>query len=763
VGGESQPRDEDPLVVLGAALRRRRISRGLSLRVLARKLGLSGHSGIVDYERGRRLVPGDLMDAYQRVLADTSGELSRLRDAVLTARATAPVAAGDASGPEIAMSVPFPADLADFVGRDWELAELEALLDHPPSHTAPVVLAISGPPGVGKTSVAVHLAHRLASRYPDALFYLDLHGTAPESTDTGAALWRLLRGLGVPATEIPPDSDDRSALFRSLLYHQRTLVLLDDAAHEDQVRALLPAGPQALVVVTSRSPLSGLEAAHHLRLDRMRPDAAVDLLASVIGRARVLAEPEAAACIVEYCGLLPLATRIAAARLASWPQATLADWADTLADARQRLDWLESGDRAVRAAFAASYEALPADAQRLLRRLALIPGTGFGADAAGAVLGEPATVARQLLSALADVGLVQPADAPGRYRFHDLITLFAEERLDVDDDLAARERAMRRLVEWALRTADEAGRMLDPSGYTSPGPNRAFVTATAATRWLDDELPTVVGAVRTATKEDRAELVFPLVVSLPWFLDLRSHWETLRELGEHALASARQRDDRHQETLALNCLGLALHELRQPEEAATRCRQALDLATLDDDPMEQAAALNRLGRALTTMDRAAEAIGHLEQAILLNQAQGYRWEEATARNHLGLALRTLSRQEEAAEQHKRAATLFHAIGAVRGEGMARAQLGQTLSEAGRAEDAAIQYQLALARFLDGHDDWGQALALYGLGRMSWALGRTDEAADQLQRSALLFKNQNDPYRQTESLRLLSQINDITAE
>ncbi|WP_143268777.1 tetratricopeptide repeat protein [Amycolatopsis vastitatis] len=315
--GESHERER--LEVFGATLRRRRLEAGLSLRALARQLGLSGHSGLVDYESGRRLLPADLLSACEEVFGDTAGELRRLWQAVHVRRAQS--VTPEHSAPP-ARAVPFPADLADFAGRDWELAELESLLDHR-SGQAPSLIVISGPPGAGKTSIAVHLAHRLAGRYPDALLYVDLRGTARPPLDPVAALGRLLHGSGVRAAAIPAERDDRSALLRAELYSRRALLLLDDAADEDQVRPLLPAGARNTVVITSRSPLAGLESAHHLSLTGLRSPAAVELFAAIVGAARVLAEPAAAAEIVRHCGLLPLAIRIAAARLAQWPAASL--------------------------------------------------------------------------------------------------------------------------------------------------------------------------------------------------------------------------------------------------------------------------------------------------------------------------------------------------------------------------------------------------------------------------------------------------------
>jgi tetratricopeptide (TPR) repeat protein len=741
------------LEAFGTTLRRHRLEAGLSLRVLARRLGLSGHGGLVDYEFGRRLLPADLLSACEEVFGDTGGELRRLWQAVHVGRSQSVKPKQSAPSERV---VPFPAGLADFAGRDWELAELESLLDHR-SDRAPSVIVVSGPPGVGKTSIAVHLAHRLASSCPDSLLYVDLRGAADPPLDPAAALGRLLRGVGVRPAAIPAELEDRSALLRGELYSRRALLLLDDAADEDQVRPLLPAGHRNIVIITSRSSLAGLASAHHLLLKGLRPPAAVELFTAIVGAARVLAEPAAADEIVRHCGLLPLAIRIAAARLAQWPAASLAAWAELLADTGQRLDQLEAGDRAVRSVFSTCYLALPEPARCALRRLALVPGPNFDEQAAAAVTGQPRPTARKTLATLANVGLVQADGNPGRYRFHDLIGLFAHERLAGEDDAATRECARHDLVTWALSTADEAGKMLDPSGFTQAAPNGPHPSVPAAIRWLDNEFATVVGALRIAAGAHQATLVFPLLLSLPWYLDLRYQWESMRELGEHGLAVARELGDTHQETFALNCLGLALRELGSLDEAARCSEHALTLAMTNGDEMEQATSHYRLGATLIALNRAADAIPHLETAIRLNDEHQQPWDLASSINRLGLALRALGRYTEAAALHQQALTIFESIDAIRSAGMARTHLGFTLSELGRHTDAATQHACALAHFRDGHDEWGQALARYGLGTVAVALDNPAEAAEHLRLSALLFGNQNDPRRQAQAIELLTTL------
>ncbi|PPK63679.1 NB-ARC domain-containing protein [Actinokineospora auranticolor] len=719
-GGTCVYRD---LSAFGAELRRRRVSRGLSLRTLARKLGLPGHSGLVDYEQGRRLVPAHLLEAFSRVLDDGNGELRRLHDLVLASRADP--APGVFTPERTVPASPFPADLADFVGRERELADVEAWLDRPAAGAASRVLAVSGPPGIGKTSVAVRLAHRLAERRPDVSLYLDLGGSGPAPLDVGQALHRMLVGLGLPETGIPADLDDRAALLRSVLCGRRALILLDDVADERQVRPLIAGGP-TITVLTSRNPLEGLDGAHHVPLAGLAPGAAVDLLAAVIGPARVAVEPDAAHELVELCALLPLAIRLLATRLATWPRCPLADRVHDLAVAEQRLDLLRAGDRTVRGVLTAAHDALPDPARRLFRRLSLVPGRHFGVDAAAVALGVTPATAGELLRAVVDAGLAQAAPTPDRYRFHDIVALFAADRCAAEETSADQEKIQADLVSWALTTAARAAGLLDPSGRATPDPDSPLRTARAATRWLDEEIDTVTDAIRRATAAGRADLVHPLTASLPCYLDLRTRWDVMEELGTHARALAVETGDRRQEAVALNCLGLASRESGRPAAAIRYCKQAGLVAGTTGDVLAEGIALEGWGHALVTAHRQAEAVPILRQAVALLATQPHRWYEAGALNQLGRALREVRHHDEAVTRHEEAIAVFQEIGAVRGEGLARTHLGDTLAAAGRLTDAAAAHALAYEHFARDSDEWGQALALRGLTTARLAQGRQVE-------------------------------------
>jgi transcriptional regulator with XRE-family HTH domain len=310
-----------------------------------------------------------------------------------------------------------PADVEAFVGRGPELA---ALADHQNANTATVV-AIDGMAGAGKTALAVHAAHRLTPRFPDGQLFVNLHGhtRAMAPVDPGDALARVLRALGVADERIPEHVDDRAALYRSVVADREVLIVLDNAADEDQVRPLLPAGPGCRLIVTSRRRLSGLDDTRTLSLDVLLPEEAVALFTRTVGQEQVRGAPAGVlAAIVERCGLLPLAIRIAAVRLQARPTWSARHLLDRLND--DRLAELTAGRHSVTAALDLSYQRLSEDQRRVYRLLGSHAGPEFGLDEAAAVQDTTVMRARRLLDQLLDVHLLQEP-APCRYRFHDLV------------------------------------------------------------------------------------------------------------------------------------------------------------------------------------------------------------------------------------------------------------------------------------------------------------------------------------------------------
>jgi DNA-binding SARP family transcriptional activator len=366
-----------------------------------------------------------------------------------------PAAAGPlpASPPRPGM---LPPDVADFTGREAVVGRLSELLGGAGEATAVPVAVLAGTAGVGKTTLAVHLAHRLRDRFPDGQLFVDLHGSGPTPVEPAEVLARFLRALGSGGADLPDRLDERVELYRALLAERRVLVVLDDAARHDQVRPLLPGGPGCAVLVTGRRGLTGL-GTDLTRLDVLGRPAALQLLGRVAGPDRLAAEPDAAVLLVERCGRLPLAIRIAGGRLARRQHRSLCWLADRMADERTRLDELALGDLAVRPRLEAVYRRLDAGSKRLLRRLALLDGLDFSSWLAGALLDVPAGLGEELLERLVDEQLIQVAGRYSgrhlRYQMPELVRAYARERADAEetaaDAAAARDRV---LASWLALT-----------------------------------------------------------------------------------------------------------------------------------------------------------------------------------------------------------------------------------------------------------------------------------------------------------------------
>jgi NB-ARC domain len=343
-----------------------------------------------------------------------------------------------------------------------------------------VVSAVAGQAGIGKSALAIHVAHQLRDRFPDGQLYVNLRGAQQRPLPATLVLGRFLRALGVDGAAIPWDGEEREALYRAWLADRRVLVVQDNAAGEAQVRPLLPGTPGCGVLVTSRARLAGLEGARLIDLDVLEELQALELLGRIVGVERVAAEPAAAAQIVGFCGRLPLAIRVAGARLAARPGWPLAQLAELLADARRRLDYLAAGDLEVRASLALSYQALTGEQQRALRLLGLLDTGDFSAWLAGPLLGVGYDQAEELVEGLADAQLLDLAavDPTGasRYRFHDLVRLYARERAVAEDGPEQRRVAVGGVTAGWLALAEQADARLPVTANV--------VSFGGAARWL---------------------------------------------------------------------------------------------------------------------------------------------------------------------------------------------------------------------------------------------------------------------------------------
>jgi DNA-binding SARP family transcriptional activator/Tfp pilus assembly protein PilF len=645
-----------------------------------------------------------------------------------------------------------PADTAAFTGRD---AELAALLAAPPAGQPPatvVISAIDGMAGVGKTALAVHAAHRLAGAFPDGQLFLDLHGFTEGSEPVGAeqALDQLLRALGVRGEQIPPQLDARAALLRSRLTGRRVLLVLDNAATPAQVQPLLPGQPGCLVLVTSRHRLADLDDAQLLSLDVLPLADAVALFSATTGHQPSDTVTE----IVDLCGRLPLAIRIAAARLRARPAWTLDHLAALLADHQRRLAELGSGQRSVTTAFELSYHQLSAGQRQLFRLLGQHPGADFEPQAAAALCGgtsggaaSTADQARRQLEGLLDAHLLEQQVA-GRYRFHDLLADYARQLAADDPDRPA---AVTRLQDHYARTStqavaaaypDESCRQLPAPVAAGRGgePTGSVLDLTrpdAAETWLDAELDNLLATAHAAG--GRPGYLLHQAAVLHPHLCRRGRIADDEQLQQTALRVARSCGDRLAEVRILTFLGWIRHVVSRQGEATECYAAALESARASCDQIGEVDALNGLGNVARLQGRPGPAVDLFEQALELARRAEHRSGELRALVSLGNLNHSQGRLERSIECYRRSIELARAIADSTGQINALIGLGWAQQAQGQLAEAATSFTQAVE--LAGHGRPTVELhALAGLGRVGCQLGRYREATDSYRRALRLARD-----------------------
>ncbi|MGH3779248.1 MAG: ATP-binding protein [Pseudonocardiaceae bacterium] len=545
-----------------------------------------------------------------------------------------------------------PADITDFTGRRAQLATV-AHLAAAADRVATVVVAITGKAGVGKTTLAVRAAHRLRAHYPDGQLFVDLRAQTHPLTPA-EVLGRFLRSLGVDRMAIPDDAEERAALYRSRLADRRLLILLDNAECEAQLRPLLPGTPGCAVLVTSRTRLAGLTGARLVDLDIFEADHAVELLARLAGPRRVATEPAAAREIVRLCGFLPLALRVAGARLGSrrhWPLSRLE--AD-LADEQHRLDKLRLGDLDVRASLALSYQGLDVMARRAFRLLGLLEIRDFAPWVAAAMLDVSQLQAEELVDTLVDTHLLDVAGhgASGqlRYRFHDLVRAYAREVASTDEMEAARRAALDRVFGGWLALAESAARHLTSSTFSETfeagtcwRPDGAILKAviTDPCGWFKVEWPAVADAVEQAFSVGSGQLGWALGVRLARIFLVRGYYDDWRHICELMLTGARRAVHGAAEGMALRAPA-ELHRL------ALRLDEALE--GIEEILRACAGAGGRAGHppVAGSIGSVSEALPRLEHALACLRKLADRHSDASAMRRVGTVHRLQRSHEKAA-------------------------------------------------------------------------------------------------------------------
>jgi DNA-binding SARP family transcriptional activator/tetratricopeptide (TPR) repeat protein len=694
--------------------------------------------------------------------------------AALAAPSVGPGAApltGSASVPAAAVPRELPGTAAHFTGREPELAVLAALLEPGRAETpgTVVISSIGGTAGVGKTALAVHWAHGAADRFPDGQLYVNLRGYDPGQLVPAAdALAGFLRALGLPGPDIPPDTDERAARYRSLLAGRRMLVVLDNAGSVEQVRLLLPGTPACVTVVTSRDSLPGLVArdgAVRLDLDVLPAADAVSLLRALIGP-RADADPVATESLAAQCCYLPLALRVAAELAAARPAISLSGLAAELADQERRLDLLDAGGdsrTAVRAVFSLSYRHLDPAAARMFRLLGLQPGPDIDRYAAAALADVTVRQAERLLGLLARAHLIQRA-RPGRHAMHDLLRAYACDLAAASDTEDEQRAALTRLFDHYLHAASVAmdtvfpgerhrrPRIPQPDSVAPPVPDSATALA-----WLDAERATFVAVAVHASSRGWPGHAGRLATTLFRYLDSGGHYPEATAIHGQARDAARRAGDPAAEAAALISLGvIGLREARY-SHAAAYLQQGRDLFGAIGDHSGEVRALGNLGILNLQLGRYGEATGDLRRALALFRELGDQAGEARALASLSMIDYQQGRYEDATGHIRRTLAIFRETGDRTGEAHALCSLGEVDLRQGDDGRAAGHFERALALFRETGSRSGEARALAGLGDASLRQGRYEQAAEKHQRSLAVCSEIGDLSGQASALNGLGEV------
>ncbi|MGJ6960620.1 BTAD domain-containing putative transcriptional regulator [Streptosporangium sp. G11] len=746
----------------------------------------------------------EALDAYRRVrivLAEELGlepgpQLRSLEQAILRGDTqvgldprpeAAPAKNPDSTAPPDPAPFLLPAGVSDLTGRDTELRWLVSVLRDRLA-TGPVICAVSGMPGVGKSALALQAAHDLRDDFPDGQLYVNLRGAGAEPVEPSHALSRFLRALGTPGTAVPDSLDERAEVFRARLSDRRVLVLLDDAADEAQIEPLIPAGNGCAVVVTSRGALTALPGAQRLALGVLGNAAAVRLLGTITGRVELAADTATAGRLAELCGHLPLALRIAGARLAARPHWSVDRLISRLAAEHDRLDELTHGTLSVRASLALGYSGLGEPGRTLFRRLGLVETPDFAGWVAAALLGADSIEAgtheagpygtgpreaerreagpldarsreaEEILEGLMEAQLVEYAGQDGagepRYRVHDLVRLHARERGATDDPPCATDAALTRLAGGYLALAEQAHRRQYGGDYTvlhGRGTRWDCGEATSdrlladPSGWLRGERLGLVAAVEQAARLGLSEMCWDLAMTAITLFEAQGHFDDWRHTSETALAVALRAGDRRGEAAMRYSLGtLALFRQRYTD-ARPYLEAALPLFEAVGDRHGQALTLRNAALIDRVEGRAETALDSYRRALRMLREVGDRHAEAHVLGSMAQIHIEHDRPYAAAPLLETALAVYRDLGNARGVAQILNRLGLLhlrQNDPARAKDAFGQVLVATR---STGDRIGEAYGLLGMGEAELLAGELDHAANRLDAALLLAEGLGEPF------------------
>jgi tetratricopeptide (TPR) repeat protein len=713
--------------------------------LLMRALYLSGRQGdaLAVYREGRTQLINELgvepstalHELHLQILDGTVVAPSRPA-IVLTSRPEAVAASSNRPNQ-------LPPDIADFTGRAEQLAKMMTLARSPARAAVPIVL-VSGIAGAGKSALAVHCAHRLAEDYPDGQLFANLHGDG-KPAEPGEVLARFLRALGIPGADIPDSTDERAELYRMSVATRRLIIVLDNAHGEHDVRRLLPGNAKCLVIITSRSLLTGIAGAEAVALDVLSIEQSVEMLSRIAGADRIAQEAKAAREISALCGGIPLAIRVAGAKLLArkhWPLRTLVS---RLSDERRRLDELAVGDLAIRSSLKLTYDELDGLRRKAFHLLSLLGLPDFGSWAAAPLLDVSVDDAEDLVEHLVDLRLLDIAgvDAIGRvrYRFHDLVRLYGAEQANLHEPAALVAEAVTRLLAvWMALVEAGAARLPRVTLGLTPvltqtvelDPQLAADVTAQPTEWLEAETPAVVRTVERAHDlgvDEPSTTLIAALLSSPFAA--RNEFDGWQRTHEVALKAAVRSENRRSEAAVLTGLGQMFYERDDFATALEYFQRALDIARTIDSLAIQAVALVGVGTVRRDLGDFAAARPCLAEAADLAQQTGDQHVLAAARYGLGAIDRDHGDLSAAESVLRHCVELYRDLADVRGEALALRGLSLCRRAAGDLDEAVDLSEQAHALLRGIGDVLGATYALQSLAKARIRQGRHDGLPDLL--------------------------------
>jgi DNA-binding SARP family transcriptional activator len=721
------------------------------------------------YRSGRQAEALAVYADTRRLLADELGVdprtgLKELQQRILRADPGLAEPSAPAAEPAAAPVRPaqLPATVPDFTGRAAFVTELGEVLASAEGRVM-AVSALAGIGGVGKTTLAVHVAHQARGAFPDGQLYVDLQGAGPRAAEPETVLGSFLRALGTADSAIPDSLEERAALYRSVLDGRRVLVLLDNARDAAQVRPLLPGMEGCAALVTSRVRMVDLAGAHLVDLDVMSPEEALSLFTKIVGVERVASEREAALDVVAACGFLPLAIRIAASRLAARRTWTVSVLAAKLADERRRLDELQAGDLAVKATFELGYGQLEPAQARAFRLLGLADGPDISLAAAAAVLDLPVEATEDLLESLVDTSLLESA-APGRYRYHDLVRLYARACAERDEwPPSERGAAMSRLLDFYLSTVagvyliERPGDRLVDHLEQAEYPGLTFADRHDAQDWLYSEAVCLLACVRQAIRPGTLRRAVDILWAAVDLAESGANSKEFEAVAALLRSVAQEAGDPRTEARALTALAFVhQHSGSRFDVAIQEAERATELAQAADDPLTGCWSSNISGVIALYQNRNDAGEDHLTRAIENFRALGDRPGEASALCNLSRIHLATGRTATAVELARQGTAMYDAMGHALKGANGRYALGLALTQSGKLAEATECLNQALRVFRDSRQRLWEGMTLFRLAELDLAARRPAQAAANAEMALTLLRGIGGEWRHGNVLTVLGR-------